>query len=55
MANVFADHGWYRAPAPVLHARATEASARYLATLALLALLYRPFAPRVPVIDIGRE
>jgi hypothetical protein len=56
------------APPPELHVRATEASGQYLGTLAMLALLvrdrldaptfarlYRPFAPHVPVAELGRE
>ncbi len=56
------------APAPELRVRATEASGQYLGTLAMLALLvrdrlepatfarlYRPFAPHVPVAELGRE
>jgi hypothetical protein len=56
------------APAPELHVRATEASGQYLGTLAMLALLvrdhlepatfarlYRPFAPHIPVAELGRE
>ncbi len=56
------------APPPELHVRATEASGQYLGTLAMLALLvrdhlepatfarlYRPFAPHIPVAELGRE
>ncbi len=76
IAEAFAHHVWHSgrahltlgAPAPEQRVRATEASGRYLGTLAMLALLvrdhlepatfemlYRPFATLVPGAELARE
>ena len=73
VADAFAHDVWYgaegrQASAPESPAQATEARGRYVATLAMLALLmrdhlepatlemrYHPFAAAVPVEELARE